>query len=272
MQTGDGELTGFSVATCATDGQTAGLDRHAYIDTRDVRGQLAAVADRRAEIAVGGISLTADRERTFDFSQPTLDAGLQIVVPVQHTRPSVPGLGGYLDLLLSRTMLIWLSAAVVVSAVPGARLLADRTSQREARGVALVPSRHLPVTPLGGSDRWSARTAPGDEDLHPGAGDPVGLRRRRLHLVLLGEPQCHPDRGQAGCEDQRTGRPVRQIRRHRRGHHRGGIPSGHGYPRHRDAHHRGLLPPATRRRLSTRWSSMPPSCATSSPTGAKAWP
>jgi polar amino acid transport system substrate-binding protein len=83
-----------------------------------VGGQLAAVLENRADVAAGAISLTADREQQFDFSQPTLDAGLQIIVPVSSTRPSVPGLGGYLDLLLSRTMLIWLSAAVVVSVVP----------------------------------------------------------------------------------------------------------------------------------------------------------
>jgi len=83
-----------------------------------VRGQLAAVADGKADVALGAVSLTAEREKSFDFSQPTLDAGLQIIVPVQDTHPSVPGLGGYLDLLFSRTMLIWLSAAIVVSVIP----------------------------------------------------------------------------------------------------------------------------------------------------------
>ncbi len=117
MSAGDGELTGFSVDLWNELAQRLGWSTD-YLDTDDVRGQLAAVADNRADVAVGGISLTADREESFDFSQPTLDAGLQIIVPVQDTRPSVPGLGGYLDLLLSRTMLIWLSAAVVVSVVP----------------------------------------------------------------------------------------------------------------------------------------------------------
>ena len=89
-----------------------------YLDTGDVGGQLAAVADGSAQVAVGGISITAAREQDFDFSQATMDSGLQIIVPVADTRPAVPGLGGYLDLLLSRTMLIWISAAVVVSIVP----------------------------------------------------------------------------------------------------------------------------------------------------------
>ncbi len=117
MQTSSGELTGFSIDLWNEIAKQQGWSTE-YLDTSDVRGQLAAVADGRADVAVGGISLTADREQSFDFTQPTIDAGLQIIVPVADTRPTVPGLGGYLDLLLSRTMLIWLAAAVVVSVVP----------------------------------------------------------------------------------------------------------------------------------------------------------
>jgi polar amino acid transport system substrate-binding protein len=117
METGSGQYTGFSIEVWDEVAKRLGWTTD-YLETDDVREQLAAVADGRADVAVGGISLTAQREQSFDFSQPTLDAGLQIIVPVQDTRPSVPGLGGYLDLLLSRMMLIWLFAAVVVSVVP----------------------------------------------------------------------------------------------------------------------------------------------------------
>lgn len=117
MTTSSGALTGFSVDLWNEIAQRLDYDT-TYVDTGDVAGQLAAVADGRAQIAVGGISITAERERSFDFSQATMDSGLQIIVPVADTRPSVPGLGGYLDLLLSRTMLIWIAAAVIVSIVP----------------------------------------------------------------------------------------------------------------------------------------------------------
>lgn len=117
MKTSTGEWTGFSIDLWTEIAKRLGWDTD-YLDAADVNGQLRAVTDRRADLAVGAISLTAQREQSFDFSQPTLDSGLQILVPVHHTRPSVPGLGGYLDLLWSRTMLIWLSAAVVVSVVP----------------------------------------------------------------------------------------------------------------------------------------------------------
>ncbi|MCV7107334.1 transporter substrate-binding domain-containing protein [Mycolicibacterium chitae] len=117
VETSSGELTGFSVDLWNEIAKRLDWTTE-YLRTDNVRGQLAAVAEDRADVAVGAISLTADREQHFDFTQPTLDAGLQIIVPVHDTRPSVPGLGGFLDLLFSRTMLIWLSAAVVVSIIP----------------------------------------------------------------------------------------------------------------------------------------------------------
>lgn len=117
VRTSSGELTGFSIDLWNEVAQRLGWTTD-YIETDNVRGQLETITEGRSDVAIGAISLTADREQLFDFSQPTLDAGLQIIVPVHDTRPSVPGLGGYLDLLLSRTMLIWLSAAVVVSVVP----------------------------------------------------------------------------------------------------------------------------------------------------------
>lgn len=117
METGSEKPTGFSIEVWEEIANRLGW-RTQYLPTDDVRSQLQAVADGSADVAIGAISLTSERERSFDFSQPTLDAGLQIMVPVHNTRPSVPGLGGYLDLLFSRTMLIWLSAAIVVSVIP----------------------------------------------------------------------------------------------------------------------------------------------------------
>ncbi|WP_372942446.1 transporter substrate-binding domain-containing protein [Mycolicibacterium sp.] len=117
VETSSGELTGFSIDLWHEIAKRLDWTTE-YLHTDSVGGQLAAVAEGRADVAVGAVSLTADREQHFDFTQPTLDAGLQIIVPVHDTRPSVPGLGGFLDLLFSRTMLIWLSAAVIVSILP----------------------------------------------------------------------------------------------------------------------------------------------------------
>lgn len=89
-----------------------------YIDVPDVSAQLKAVADGRADAAAGAISITAQRAESFDFSQPTLNAGLQIMIPAGTMDRSTPGLTDFLALLFSKTMLIWLGAALILAIVP----------------------------------------------------------------------------------------------------------------------------------------------------------
>lgn len=143
METSSGELTGFSIDLWNEVSQRLGWITE-YLESDDVRGQLADVQADRADVAVGAVSLTAERERSFDFSQPTLDAGLQIIVPVHDTRASVPGLGGYLDLLFSRTMLIWLSAAIVVSIIPAHLFWLTERGRAEAGGSTTMSRSYFP--------------------------------------------------------------------------------------------------------------------------------
>jgi len=89
-----------------------------YVDGENVQGLMAAVAEDRAEMAATNISITADREKRFDFSQPIIAAGLQIVVPAGSTERSQPGLVDFLRLLFSETMLVWLFAALVLTILP----------------------------------------------------------------------------------------------------------------------------------------------------------
>ena len=89
-----------------------------YTEVPDVGGQLQAVADGHADVGAGAISITSQREKAFDFSQPFLNAGLQILVPDKSAQASKPGLRSFLDLLFSRTMLVWLSAALAITVLP----------------------------------------------------------------------------------------------------------------------------------------------------------
>jgi len=97
-----------------------------------------------------------------------------------------------------------------------AHLLVHRTAQRQTRGVALLLPRNPAVLRVGYRIAGRQDHNDGDENVHQGTGDPVGFRRHRLHLVLLGQPQCHPDRGQTRCAYQRAGRPVWEVGRDRR--------------------------------------------------------
>ena len=89
-----------------------------YVDADNVAGQLKAVSDGRADAAAGAVSITAERALRYDFSQPTLNAGLQIMVPVGSTQRSSPGLVDFLKLLFSKAVLIWIAAAFILAVIP----------------------------------------------------------------------------------------------------------------------------------------------------------
>jgi polar amino acid transport system substrate-binding protein len=89
-----------------------------YLDVASVSDQLKAVADKRADAAAGAISVTAERTQSFDFSQPILNAGLQIGVPAGATERSSPGLLDFLKLLFSKSILVWLGAAFLLTVIP----------------------------------------------------------------------------------------------------------------------------------------------------------
>lgn len=89
-----------------------------YVDVANVGDQLKAVADSRADAAAAALSITAERAASFDFSQPTLAAGLQIMVPAGSTVRTSPGLVDFLKLLFSKAVLVWLAAAFVLAVIP----------------------------------------------------------------------------------------------------------------------------------------------------------
>ena len=91
---------------------------YTYLDAGNVQGILAAVADGKADLGAADISITADREHRFDFTQPIIAAGLQIMVPANSTERVEPGLIDFVKLLFSHTMLVWLLAALALTVLP----------------------------------------------------------------------------------------------------------------------------------------------------------
>ena len=92
--------------------------RYTYVDSGNVPGLLRAVEEGRADFGASNISITADREATFDFSQPMIAAGLQMIVPASSTERVEPGLADFVKLLFSKTMLVWLLAALALTVLP----------------------------------------------------------------------------------------------------------------------------------------------------------
>src|SRR5262245_38434077 len=74
-----GTLTGFSIDLWSKIAERMKLKMR-YQIAPDVRALLDEVRAGKVDLGVGAISITAAREKEFDFSHPILNAGLQIMV------------------------------------------------------------------------------------------------------------------------------------------------------------------------------------------------
>jgi polar amino acid transport system substrate-binding protein len=81
------QWAGFSIDLWNTIAQRLGLDFE-WIEVGNVQDQLNAVETGQADVAIAGISMTAEREKLVDFSHPYFDAGLQILAKPMG-RPSI---------------------------------------------------------------------------------------------------------------------------------------------------------------------------------------
>ena len=108
---------GFTIDLLNEIGKRTGWT-YEYLDAGSVKGVLQSVADGQGDLGAADISITADREKRFDFTQPIIAAGLQIIVPAHTTQRVQPGLVDFLKLLFSHTMAVWLLAALALTVVP----------------------------------------------------------------------------------------------------------------------------------------------------------
>ena len=75
-----GNLTGFSIELWQEIAIQLGV-RTDYVIKSTLADLLDATLTGEADVAIAAISITEERERTWDFSHPMFDAGLQILVP-----------------------------------------------------------------------------------------------------------------------------------------------------------------------------------------------
>jgi ABC-type amino acid transport substrate-binding protein len=92
-----GELGGFAIDVWNSIAQRLHVTTR-YQVAPDVGALLERVRLRKADVGVGAISITSAREREFNFSQPILNAGLQIMVRSQGS----DGIKGPQDLVGKR--------------------------------------------------------------------------------------------------------------------------------------------------------------------------
>jgi polar amino acid transport system substrate-binding protein len=77
---GGGNLSGFSIELWQEINAQLGT-RTEYVIRPTVRDLLEATQNGEVDLAIAAISITEERERTWDFSQPMFEAGLQILIP-----------------------------------------------------------------------------------------------------------------------------------------------------------------------------------------------
>lgn len=111
-----GTFSGFSIELWTRIAERLNL-KSEFVAYPDVKSLLDAVRAGQADTAIAAISITAERERAFEFSLPMLDAGLQILVRSDGVGTDNP-LSGLVRVLLSKTLLLWLSIAAVLVIVP----------------------------------------------------------------------------------------------------------------------------------------------------------
>jgi polar amino acid transport system substrate-binding protein len=112
-----GALSGFSIELWERIAERLKLQA-SYQIAPDVSSLLGEVKAGKADVGVAAISITSAREQEFDFSQPILNAGLQIMVRGRGQDGDGNPLWDLLGLLFSPAILVWLGIALLLIIVP----------------------------------------------------------------------------------------------------------------------------------------------------------
>lgn len=132
-----GALTGFSIDLWNSIAERLKVKTE-YQTAPDVRALLDAVRTGKADLGIAAISITAARDREFDFSQPMMNAGLQILVRGKGASAESNPLRDLLNLLFSPVILVWLGIALLLILIPAHLVwLLER-----GRPDGIIPSRN----------------------------------------------------------------------------------------------------------------------------------
>jgi polar amino acid transport system substrate-binding protein len=110
-------LTGFSIDLWNAVANRLGTTTE-FVELPDVGSLLDAVRSKKTDLGIAAISITAERDKDFDFSQPMLNAGLQILVRGKSDAGAANPLQGLVRLLFSRMILVWLGIAFLLVLIP----------------------------------------------------------------------------------------------------------------------------------------------------------
>ena len=110
----NGELGGFSIELWKNITQELDI-KSDFKKTQSVADLLNTVKSKQADVGVAAISVTAQREQDFDFSQPIFESGLQILVRSQGSQSSIGRLVGS---IFTPTLFQLLGIMVLIVLIP----------------------------------------------------------------------------------------------------------------------------------------------------------
>src|SRR5262249_41995236 len=113
----DGRWTGFSIELWE---EIAGRlkTRSVYQAAPGVAAAFDTLRTGKADVLVSGFFMTAERDREVDFSHAIFQAGQQVMVRDDGATADPDPLMDLLQLLFSRTTLVWIGVAAVLLLVP----------------------------------------------------------------------------------------------------------------------------------------------------------
>jgi len=111
----DKQLTGFSMDLWKNIAQELGVSSQISIYPT-IRDLLSAVKSKKADLSIAAISITEERNRKFDFSQPIFESGLQILVRSQSGIGNLPIT--LLSLILSPTFFQMIGIILAMILIP----------------------------------------------------------------------------------------------------------------------------------------------------------
>ena len=110
-----GTLTGFSVELWHELSRQLKVNSD-FVAKSSVKELLQAVKSKEVHLGISAVSITAEREIDFDFSQPMFDAGLQILIPAQGSTPGL--LGAIVAGIFSPSVLPIIGLVLLIILVP----------------------------------------------------------------------------------------------------------------------------------------------------------
>jgi len=164
-----GEWRGFSIDLWRSMAAELGVKTE-FVQEPTVKELLASVTNGKADVAIAAISITSEREKALDFSQPMLDGGLQILVP------AATGSSATLWQLMTSSSLMPLIAALPFLVLVPAHII--WLIERRSPNSFIEDKRYLPG--IGKAMWWAAGTIGAQADEMPRS--PVG---RFVAIVMM---------------------------------------------------------------------------------------